>query len=136
MPDRKGTRGKVRYLSHHTRHELQNAKTKNENQNGRHPVPKWKSLRVAVGVAVGVVVSPQKTFLSGFYKDLCARIVRKNRTYDFAWSFGATLSCYDCMTIGTADFAFAYFGFDYGDGVTVVNHGGDVVLFVGQVVEL
>lgn len=147
MPDRKGTRGKVRYLSHHTRHGTQNAKTKNENQNGRHPVPKWKSLRVAVGVAVGVVVSPQKTFLnciygpqktflSGFYKDLCARIVRKNRTYDFAWSFGATLSCYDCMTIGTADFAFAYFGFDYFEGVASENHVGDVVLFVGQVVEL
>ena len=126
----------MRYLSHHTRHELQNAKTKNENQNGRHPVPKWKSLRVAVGVAVGVVVSPQKTFLSGFYKDLCARIVRKNRTYDFAWSFGATLSCYDCMTIGTADFAFAYFGFDYFEGVASENHVGDVVLFVGEVVEL
>ena len=40
------------------------------------------------------------------------------------------------MTVSAADFAFAYFGFDYGDGVTVVNHGGDVVLFVGQVVEL
>ena len=40
------------------------------------------------------------------------------------------------MTIGTADFAFAYFGFDYFDGVAAVNHGGDVVLFVGQVVKL
>ncbi len=40
------------------------------------------------------------------------------------------------MTIGTADFAFAYFGFDDFDGVTAVNHGGDVILFVGQVVEL
>jgi hypothetical protein len=40
------------------------------------------------------------------------------------------------MAVGTTDFAFAYFGFDYREGVTVVNHVGDVVLFVGQVVEL
>jgi len=136
VPDRKGTKGRTRYLLHRTRHGTQNAKIQNENQNGRHPVPKWKSLRVAVGVAVGVVVSPQKTFLAGFFRTQSVRIVRKNRTYDFAWSFGATLSCYDCMTIGTADFAFAYFGFDYFEGVTAENHVGDVVLFVGEVVEL
>ena len=40
------------------------------------------------------------------------------------------------MTISTAYFAFAYFGFDYFDGVAAENHVGDVVLFVGQVVEL
>ena len=40
------------------------------------------------------------------------------------------------MTIGTADFAFAYFGFDYFDRVTAENHVGDVVLFVAYVVEL
>jgi hypothetical protein len=40
------------------------------------------------------------------------------------------------MAVGTTDFAFAYFGFDYREGVAVVNHVGDVVLFVGQVVEL
>jgi len=40
VPDRKGTRGKGRYLLNRARHEPQNAKTENENQNGRHPVPK------------------------------------------------------------------------------------------------
>lgn len=40
------------------------------------------------------------------------------------------------MTVGAADFAFAYFCFDDFDGVAVVNHVGDVVLFVSYVVEL
>jgi hypothetical protein len=40
------------------------------------------------------------------------------------------------VAVGTTDFAFAYFGFDYREGIAVVNHVGDVVLFVGQVVEL
>jgi hypothetical protein len=69
-----------------------------------------------------------------------ARTIRKNRTYDFALFrtvlLRATFSCDYGVAIGTTDFAFAYFGFDYQEGVTVVNHVGDVVLFVGQVVKL
>ena len=48
----------------------------------------------------------------------------------------ASLGCDDGVAIGAADLAFAYFGFDDLDGIAAVNHGGDVVLFVGQVVEL
>ena len=48
----------------------------------------------------------------------------------------ASFGSYYRMTVGAADLAFAYFGFDDLDGIAAVNHGGDVVLFVGQVVEL
>jgi hypothetical protein len=37
--------------------------------------------------------------------------------------FRATFCCDDGVTIGAADFAFAYFGFDDFDGVAAVNHG-------------
>jgi len=42
VPDRKGTRGKVRDLLHRARHGTQNAKIQNENQKRNDPVPKWK----------------------------------------------------------------------------------------------
>ena len=34
----------------------------------------------------------------------------------------ASLSCYDCMAVGTAYLAFAYFSFDYCDCVTTEYH--------------
>jgi hypothetical protein len=48
----------------------------------------------------------------------------------------ATFSCYDGVAIGAAHLALAYFGFDELQGVSLVYHIGDVLVFAVDVVEL